>query len=79
MNTMNTNNKPLFSHRLHRVEVAVWRNQNDTSHWHNITFQKGYRDSEGNLQTTTSLLMEDLPALSFLANKAYDFLASIEQ
>lgn len=64
MNTMNTNKKPLFSQRLNRVEVAVWRIQNETSFWHNITFQKGYRDSEGNLQSTTSLLMEDLPALS---------------
>jgi hypothetical protein len=31
------------------------------------------------MQTTTSLKMEDLPALSFLASKAYDYLASLEQ
>lgn len=76
---MNANNKPLFSHRLNRVEVAVWRNQNDTTFWHNVTFQKGYRDSEGNLHSTTSMLMDDLPALAFLATKAYDYLASQEQ
>lgn len=72
-------NKPEFSHRLNRVEVAVWKNESDTSIWHNITFQKSYRDSEGALQSTTSLKMDDLPALSFLAAKAYDYLASKEQ
>lgn len=73
------NNKPLFSHRLNRVEVAVWKNESDDNIWHNITFQKSYRDSEGAMQNTTSLRMVDLPALGFLADKAYDFLASLEQ
>jgi hypothetical protein len=73
------NNKPQFSHKLNRIEVAVWKNENENSIWHNITFQKSYRDGDGAMQTTTSLKMEDLPALSFLASKAYDYLASLEQ
>ena len=73
------NNKPLFSHRLNRVEVAVWKNESDNNIWHNITFHKSYRDSEGEMQSTTNLRMADLPALGFLADKAYDFLASLEQ
>ena len=75
---MNQQSKPLFSHRLNRVEVAVWQNQNETSKWHNITFQKSYRDAAGNLQTTASLLMDDLPSVSFLAGQAYHFLAGLE-
>lgn len=73
------NRKPEFTHRLNRVEVAVWRNENETSLWHTITFQKSYRDSEGNMQNTTSLRMEDLPTVAFLANRAYDFLCLLEE
>ena len=73
------NNKPQFSHKLNRIEVAVWRNENENNIWHNITFVKTYRDSDGALQTTNGLKMEDLPSLTFLAGKAYDYLASMEQ
>lgn len=72
-------NKPDYSHRLNRMEVAVWKNESDAKIWHNITFQRSYRDAEGNLQSTTNLRMEDMPTLVFLSAKAYEFLASKEQ
>lgn len=74
-----SNRKPEFTHRLHRVEVAVWKNENETSIWHNVTFQKSYKDSEGAIQSTNSMKMEDLPTVAFLALKAYDFLALKEE
>lgn len=72
------NKKPEFTHRLNRMEVAVWQNSNETSIWHNITFQKYYKDNEGKLQATNHLKMEDLPNIAFLAQSAYAYLASQE-
>lgn len=71
-------NKPVFTSRTNRVEVAIWRNESEDSIWHNITFQKNYRDDDGSVKSTNNFKMDDLPAVAFLAAKAYDFLASDE-
>ena len=69
-------NKPVFSTRLNRIEVAVWKNETEAAIWHNITFQRTYRDEAGEPKSTTNFKIDDLPAVAFLAAKAYDFLAS---
>jgi hypothetical protein len=71
-------NKPEYTHRLNQLEVAVWKNESDTAIWHNITFQRVYRDNEGAIQNTNNFRMTDLPTVAFLSAKAYDFLASKE-
>ncbi len=71
-------NKPIFTRRLNRIEVAIWKNESTENIWHNITFQRTYRDEQGVMQNTTNFRMDDLPALAFLAAKAYDYLASAE-
>lgn len=71
-------NKPIFSRRLNKIEVAIWRNESDEAVWHNVTLQKTYRDEKSEVQNTTNFRMDDLPALAFLAIKAYDQLALTE-
>ena len=71
-------NKPVFTRRLNRIEVAIWRNETEETVWHNVTFQRTYRDEKGEIQNTSNFRMEDLPALAFLAVKAYDQLALTE-
>ena len=71
-------NKPIFSRRLNKVEVAIWRNESDEAVWHNVTLQKTYLDEKSEVQNTTNFRMDDLPALAFLAIKAYDQLALTE-
>ena len=71
--------KPIFSHRLNRIEVAIWKNESDEAVWLNITFQRTYRDEQGVIQNTPGFRMNDLPAVAFLAVKAYDYLASMEE
>ena len=71
-------NKPIFSRRLNKIEVAIWRNESEEAVWHNVTFQRTYRDEKGEMQNTTNFRMDDLPALAFLAVKAYDQLALTE-
>ena len=72
-------NKPVFTRRLNRIEVAIWNNETEENIWQNITFQRTYRDEQGAMQNTTNFRMDDLPAVAFLAAKAYDYLASLEE
>ena len=71
-------NQPVFSRRLGRIEVAVWRNETPDSIWHNVTFQRSYRDEAGDLQSTANFRADDMADIAFLASKAYDFLSSYE-
>ena len=72
-------NKPTYTRRLNRVEVAIWKNETEDAIWHNVTFQRTYRDEKGEIQNTTNFRMDDLPALAFLAAKAYDQMASTDE
>ena len=72
-------NKPVFSKRLNRIEVAIWRNETEAAVWHNVTFQRTYRDEAGEVKATNNFKIDDLPALAFLAAKAYDFLATDQE
>ena len=72
-------NKPVFSRRLNKIEVAIWRNESEAAVWHNVTFQRTYRDEKGEIQNTSNFRMDDLPALAFLALKAYDQMASADE
>ena len=71
-------NKPTYTRRLNRVEVAIWKNETEDAIWHNVTFQRTYRDEKGEMQNTNNFRMDDLPALAFLAAKAYDQMALTE-
>ena len=72
-------NKPVFTRRLNRVEVAIWKNESENAIWQNVTFQRTYRDEQGEIQNTNNFRMDDLPALAFLAVKAYDQMASTDE
>ena len=72
-------NKPTYTRRLNRVEVAIWKNETEDAIWHNVTFQRTYRDEKGEIQNTNNFRMDDLPALAFLAAKAYDQMASTDE
>ena len=72
-------NKPTYTRRLNRVEVAIWKNETEDAIWHNVTFQRTYHDEKGEMQNTNNFRMDDLPALAFLAAKAYDQMASTDE
>ena len=72
-------NKPVFTRRLNRVEVAIWKNESEEAVWQNVTFQRTYRDEKGEIQNTSNFRMDDLPALAFLAVKAYDQMATDDE
>lgn len=44
-----------------------------------VSFQRSYRDKDGNWQTTTSLKINDIPKAILVLNKAFEFLTSNAQ
>ena len=41
-----------------------------------VSFQRSYRDKDGNWHTTSSLKVNDIPKAVLVLNKAYEFLTS---
>lgn len=71
-------NKPVFSRRIGRIEVAIWKNETPDSIWHNVTFSRSYRDEQGELQSTTNFRVDDMAAVAFLAAQAFEFLSEVD-
>lgn len=70
-------NKPIHSIRVGRVEVAIWKNQSETAAWYNFTFQRSYRDDEGDFKNTATFGRDDLPVIAFLTARAFEYVESL--
>lgn len=57
------------------VEVSIWKNESEKGDYHSISFQRSYKDKEGNWQTTNSLKVNDLPKALIALGKAYEYVA----
>ena len=65
----------VYSTRLNRLEVTIWKHETEGAMYHHVTFQKTYRDESGEEKSTNELILDDLPTLAYLAAKAYGFLS----
>lgn len=73
-------NKPVKTFRLHGLSVSVWANQaqrrEEAFTFYKVTIAKTYKDGDDGFKTTSSLAADDLPVVSFLLMKAYDFIGA---
>ena len=71
-------NKPekVFQHGALKAAVFFNEHERDGRPFtvKRVSFQKVYLDKEGNLKTTTSLDVNDLPKAVVVLQKAYDYL-----
>lgn len=58
------------------VSATVWKNHGikdgQASEYTTVTFERSYKDKEGNWQTTNSLRLNDLPKAAVVLQKAYE-------
>lgn len=70
--------KPEKRFRCGGIEVAVFENEITRNGMKvkikKASFQKRYKDSDGNWQSTTSLDVNDLPKAGLAIKKAYEYL-----
>ena len=72
-------NQPVKKFRAGGVSASIWRNETEqngrTVVNHSVSFQKRYRDRNGEWQTSDYFFRSELPALELVVRKAFEHLA----
>ena len=66
-----TKNAPVDKVRVGLITASIWENLTDKGTFHNITFERRYRDAEGNWKSSHSYSADDLLALAKAADLAH--------
>lgn len=67
---------PIKKFSVGGVQVAIWENEGKEGvQFNSVSFDRRYKDKEGNWQSTNSLKMNDLPKAILALQKAYEYLA----
>ena len=65
--------KPATAFRSGNVNAAVWENTGEKGPFFSVTFSRPYKDTQGHWKTSSSYGLNDLEALSSLAELAKDW------
>jgi len=77
---MSEKNKPEKKFRAGAVTATIWRNQTeDNKEYSTVSFERSYKDKNGEWKNTNSLRVNDLPKAAMVISKAYEFLALNEK
>ena len=67
---------PIKKFSVGGIQVAIWENEGKEGvQFNSVSFDRRYKDKDGNWQSTTSLKMNDLPKAVLALQKAYEYLA----
>ena len=66
-----TKKAPVAKVRVGLISASIWENPTEKGNFHNVTFERRYRDSEGNWHSTHSYGLDDLLTLAKVADLAH--------
>ena len=69
---------PVAKLRLGLLNASIWERATESGTFHSVTFERRYRDSEGNWHSTHSYDLSDLLALSKLADQAHSKILELQ-
>ena len=77
---MEKTNKPIKKFKAGAISATIWENQAQNKQgeevtYNSVSFDRTYKDANGEWQKTNSLRTSDLPKAALVLNKAYEFLA----
>ena len=77
---MEKNNTPIKKFKAGAISATIWENQSknkqgESISYNSVSFDRTYKDANGEWQKTNSLRTADLPKAMLVLNKAYEFLA----
>lgn len=80
LNNDSAHNKPVTKFRAGAISATVWENQaknnkGEIISYKSVSFDRTYKDANGEWQHTTSLRTMDLPKAALVINKAYEFIS----
>lgn len=71
-----SNNTPVNKIRAGAISATEWKNQavkdGETQEYTTVTFERSYKDKEGNWKTTNSLRVNDLPKAIAVLQQTYN-------
>lgn len=76
MTNSTTINKPIGKVKIGALTAAIWKTELDNGPVFNVTFDRVYRDKEGNFKHSDSFSTRDLLALAKLADRAHTVIVS---
>ena len=66
-----TKNPPVDKVRVGLISASIWENPTEKGNFYNVTFERRYRDTEGNWKSTHSYGLDDLLVLAKIADLAH--------
>ena len=67
---------PIKKFSVGGIQLAIWENEGQEGRkFYSVSFDRRYKDKEGNWKSTTSLGANDLPKAILALQKAYEFIA----
>lgn len=80
----NEKNLPEKKFRAGAITATVWKNKGQTkegneTEFNTISFERSYKDKNGEWKTTSSLRINDLPRAQVVLKKAYEHLVLSNQ
>ena len=64
-------NPPVDKVRVGLITASIWENKTEKGTFYNVTFERRYRDTEGNWKSTHSYGLDDLLVLAKIADLAH--------
>ena len=68
---MATTQKPTTQVRIGRLIAAIWPNDTNGATWYSVTFERLYRNADGQWRSSTSFRPNDLLLLAKLADRVH--------
>ena len=69
--------RPVKELRIGVMRAAIWRNEGENGVWHNVTFERLYRDGE-EWKSSASFGRDDLLVLAKVADMAHTWIVETE-
>lgn len=69
--------KPVEAIRFGTLSASIWRNQGKDGAWYSVSFQRSYKDNDGDWNYSDTFNLHDLCELSLLAQRAFGAIQSL--
>ena len=69
--------RPVHEVRIGPVKAAIWRNEGSSGPWHNVTFERIYKDGE-DWKSTSSFGRDELLVVAKVADLAHTWMVENE-
>ena len=70
-------NPPIERLRLGLINASIWERETENGLFYSVSFERRYKDSDGNWQSTHSYNADDLLTLAKLADQAHSRIAEL--